>query len=221
MMDAMNSRDSDIPRPKVRYHHGNLRDALVDATRQLVVERGAEGFSLSDACRVAGVTTAAPYKHFRDKNEILEEIIMRGFDDLSAKLIEAVVAKGAGTLEGMIAMGEAYIAFAVEHTAIFRLMFGQNPALKKAESVSDTGRGCFGKVIEQVGIYCERNAVDGDARVIALELWTFVHGASSLLVDGDYEKVAPGLDVRPLLASVSARLLRAPIKIAPRGPCCD
>jgi AcrR family transcriptional regulator len=60
---------------KPRYHHGDLRQALIDASHQLLVEKGAENFSLADACRVAGVSTAAPYKHFRDKLEILEAIV--------------------------------------------------------------------------------------------------------------------------------------------------
>ena len=70
-------------RRKARYHHGELREALIGATRELVEERGAENFTLADACRVAGVTTAAPYRHFRGKQEILEEIASRGFDELS------------------------------------------------------------------------------------------------------------------------------------------
>src|SRR5688572_13022768 len=63
---------------KAPYHHGDLREALIAATRRLVMERGAEDFTLADACRVAGVTTAAPYRHFRSKQEILEEIAARG-----------------------------------------------------------------------------------------------------------------------------------------------
>jgi len=67
---------------KARYHHGELREALIRATRKLVEERGAENFTLADACRVAGVTTAAPYRHFQGKQDILAEIASRGFDEL-------------------------------------------------------------------------------------------------------------------------------------------
>src|SRR6266850_1938507 len=72
-------------RRKARYHHGELREALIRATRQLVEQRGAENFTLADACRVAGVTTAAPYRHFRGKQEILEEIASRGFEELKSR----------------------------------------------------------------------------------------------------------------------------------------
>ncbi len=194
---------------KAQYHHGDLRQALIDATRSLVAERGAENFSLADACRLAGVTTAAPYKHFRDKQEILEAIVEQGYENLAAKTMAATVAAGEGTLAAMIAMGQAYVNFAREQPAVFRLMFGQNPAIKRAEDVEETGRACFGNVIAQVALYCERQKLSGDAGVIALELWTFVHGAACLLIDADYEKVAPGLDVDALVAGVAPRLLQA------------
>lgn len=197
---------------KTRYHHGDLRQTLIDASRQLLVEKGAENFSLADACRVAGVTTAAPYKHFRDKNEILEAIVEQGFQRLADRAVGAVRAEGEGTVEGMIAMGQAYLGFAVEETAVFRLMFGHNRAIKEASDVDAEGRACFSRVIEQVAIYCASNGIEGDPGQLALELWTFVHGASCLVIDEDYEKVAPGLDVAKLIAGASSRLLPLPVK---------
>lgn len=201
-------------RPKARYHHGELREALIGATRQLVEERGAENFTLADACRVAGVTTAAPYRHFKGKQEILEEIASRGFDELRKRSMAVVAKKGEGTLEGIVALGQGYVAFAVEETAVFRLMFGQEPALKKAEHVVGTGHACFAHVIDQVALYCKRNKVRGDAQEIALKLWTFVHGAASLLIDEDYQAIAPNIDVNQLIASATPGLLVA----APRLP---
>jgi AcrR family transcriptional regulator len=194
-------------RRKAPYHHGGLREALIGATRQLVMERGAENFTLADACRVAGVTTAAPYRHFRSKQEILEEIASRGFDELRQKAMAAAAEKGAGTIEGIVAMGQTYVAFAVEETAVFRLMFGQEPSLKKAQHVVGTGHECFAHVIEQVALYCQKNRVQGDAQEIALRLWTFVHGAASLVIDQDYDVIAPQLDVNSLIANATPGLL--------------
>ena len=192
---------------RTRYHHGELREALIAATRKLVEERGAENFTLADACRVAGVTTAAPYRHFQGKQEILAEIASRGFDELKSGAMAVVAEKGEGTLEGIIALGQAYVAFAVRETAVFRLMFGQEPSLKKAKPVVGTGQDCFVHVINQVALYCKRNKVRGDAQEIALKLWTFVHGAASLLIDQDYEAVAPGIDVNKLIAAATPGLL--------------
>jgi AcrR family transcriptional regulator len=200
---------------KTRYHHGELREALIRATRKLVEERGAENFTLADACRAAGVTTAAPYRHFRGKQEILEEIASRGFDGLKERAMAVIAAKGEGTLDGIVAMGQAYVAFAVEETAVFRLMFGQQPSLKKADRVLGTGDDCFAHLITQVALYCKRNRVRGDAQEIALKLWTFVHGAASLLIDQDYEGVAPEINIDRLIADATPGLL-APSRRRPR-----
>jgi AcrR family transcriptional regulator len=207
MVTQMQATGRKTGRDKARYHHGELREALITATRQLVEERGAEHFTLADACRVAGVTTAAPYRHFRGKQEILEEIASRGFDEMRKRAMAAVAEKGEGTLEAIVAMGRAYVAFAAEETAVFRLMFGQQPSLKRADRVHDTGEDCFAHVIDQVALYCRLNRVDGDAQEIALRLWTFVHGAASLLIDGDYQSVAPTIDVDRLIASATPGLL--------------
>ena len=192
---------------KAPYHHGDLREALIAATRRLVMERGAESFTLADACRVAGVTTAAPYRHFRSKQEVLAEIASRGFDELRAQAMAVVAEKGPGTLEAIVAMGQAYVAFAVSETAVFRLMFGQEPSLKKAEHVTGTDHECFAHLIEQITLYCRKNRVGGDALQIALRLWTFVHGAASLQIDKDYLVIAPQLDVNRLIADATPGLL--------------
>jgi AcrR family transcriptional regulator len=203
---------SGVVRRKARYHHGELREALIRATRQLVEKHGAENFTLADACRVAGVTTAAPYRHFRGKEEILAEIASRGFAELSKRSTAMLAKEGDGTLEGIVAMGQAYVAFAVEETAVFRLMFGQQPSLKQAEHVLGASHACFSKLIEQVTLYCNRNKVRGDTQQIALRLWTFVHGAASLLIDEDYDAIAPNIDVNRLIASATPGLLAASLR---------
>ena len=194
---------------KERYHHGDLREALIMATRTLVEERGAENFSLADACRCAGVSTAAPYRHFRDKQEILEEICARGFELLTRQIVEAVEAHGSGTLEGITAMGRTYVAFAIGEQSLFRLMFGQHPKLKAAELVEERGHDCFEFLIGEVACYCQKNGIDGDAGEIAVQLWTLVHGAASLIIDGDYEKVVPDINVEHMIVSATGRLLGA------------
>ncbi|NCF82817.1 MAG: TetR family transcriptional regulator [Proteobacteria bacterium] len=195
---------------KAGYHHGDLREALIAAATRLVGEKGAENFTLADACRLAGVSTAAPYKHFRDRDEILEEITARGFDAFAERSMAAVEGHGVGTLEGITAMAQAYVKFAVEHQPVFRLMFGQNPALKSAEMVQAYGNRCLGRVIEQIGIYCERQGVEGDAKFLGVQVWTFVHGTASLLIDEDYASVAPDIYLEAMVAQAVPKLLSAP-----------
>jgi Tetracyclin repressor-like, C-terminal domain len=119
----------------------------------------------------------------------------------------AVAEKGPGTMEAIVAMGQTYVAFAVSETAVFRLMFGQEPSLKQAEHVAGTGHECFANLIEQIALYCQKNRARGDALEIALRLWTFVHGAASLQIDKDYLVVAPQLDVNRLIADATPGLL--------------
>ena len=198
---------ADPVQAKSKYHHGDLREALVQASYDLVAVHGAENFTLAEACRLAGVSTAAPYKHFKDRDEVLGLIVTRGFDRMSEQSMRAVEAAGVGTLAGIVAMGRAYVDFAVTNQKLFRLMFGQHPAIKSDEEVIGEGMGCFSKVIAQVAIYCERNGVPGNPDELAVRLWTFVHGAASLLIDGDYGIVAPDLDVDALIEGAAPRLL--------------
>ncbi len=191
------------------YHHGQLKEALIAAAAQLVEEKGAENFSMADACRLAGVSTAAPYRHFRDRNELLAEVVNQGFRDLAEADHQAVLTAGEGTLEGIIEMGKSYVGFAARRPGVFRLMFGQNSHVKRVEGVLEEGMECFGEVIQQVALYCETHGCKEDARQVALRLWTFVHGAASLLIDEDYAHIAPDLDVYALIAEATPRLLRS------------
>ena len=192
---------------KKRFHHGDLREALIAATRELLIEHGLDGFTLADACRRAGVTTAAPYKHFRGKHEVLQEIISRGFDELTAANAKAVTEGGPGTLAGITAMVISYLNFAVVQPPVFRLMFGHKSDLRKVEHIEESGNQCLKNVINEVAAFSRKHGQKADAELVAIRLWTFVHGASSLELDGDYERVAPGLDVRDLIADVTPGLL--------------
>jgi AcrR family transcriptional regulator len=198
-------KNADAVRAKKKsFHHGDLREALIAATRELLIEHGPDGFTLADACRRAGVTTAAPYKHFRDKQEILEEIVARSYVELRESNMRAIAEKGRGTIEGITAMGISYLEYALAQPAIFGLMFGE---LKKTSKVDALGNQCLKSVVEEVAYYSRKHGHDADAEQIAIRLWTFVHGASSLELDDNYEHVAPGLDVRALIADVTPRLL--------------
>jgi AcrR family transcriptional regulator len=192
---------------KKSYHHGELRQALIDAARQLVLEQGNEDFSLSDACRRAGVSTAAPYRHFADKQEILAEVVAQGFVDMAEKARTACERFPQGARDRIIAVGTVYLEFAIAEVALFRLMFGQKPHMEQHVGVTMKGKACFAYVMQEVVSYCEINGIDGDARMIAVQLWTLVHGAASLMIDGDYAKVAPDLQVDQMINLGTERLL--------------
>ena len=114
-----------------------------------------------------------------------------------------------GTVAGITAIGLSYLDFAVAQPAVFRLMFGHKSKIRKVKHVDESGNRCLKSVIEQVAAYSRKHGHTADAEKIAIRLWTFVHGASSLELDGDYERVAPGLNVHDLIADVTPKLLGA------------
>jgi hypothetical protein len=123
---------------------------------------------------------------------------------------------GPGTIAGITAMGISYLEFAVAQPAVFRLMFGHKSEITKVQEVNEIGDQCLKHVIDEVAAYSRKHGHKADAQQVAIRLWTFVHGASSLELDGNYERVAPGLDVRKMIAGVTPKLLDAtPVRHAP------
>src|SRR5258708_12299002 len=93
------------------YHHGNLKEALLQAALGLIAEKGAAGFTFADAARMAGVSPAAPYRHFRDRDELLSSIAQRGFEQFETALTEAWDHRRPDTLPPSQPLGKAYLAF--------------------------------------------------------------------------------------------------------------
>jgi AcrR family transcriptional regulator len=196
--------EPETERLKKPYHHGELRQALIDAARALVNERGESGFSLSDACRKAGVSTAAPYRHFADKQEILIEVAAQGFADMASRNRMEAQRHPEGSSERIVALGWVYFTFATNEPALFRLMFA---GLSDEDDLAAHGRDCFAYVVEEIVGFCAANRIEGDAWRIALELWAVVHGATSLTIDGGFAKVAPDVNVEDLIRRAADRLL--------------
>ena len=105
------------------YHHGNLREALIDATAALIQEKGPMGFTLAEAARQAGVSAAAPYRHFAGREQLLEEVARQGFLDFSARLEQTFDGGRPSPLSAFLRMGEAYLRFAAERPGFYMAMF--------------------------------------------------------------------------------------------------
>src|SRR5229473_676568 len=120
------------------YHHGNLKEALLQAALGLIAEKGAAGFTFADAARMAGVSPAAPYRHFRDRDELLSSIAQRGFEQFEAVLTKAWDDGRPDTVTAFERVGKAYLAFAREEPAFYSAMFESglpvdlNPTLQAA-----------------------------------------------------------------------------------------
>jgi len=160
-----------------RYHHGDLRRALLDATLALAEEHGAAGVTLRQAAERAGVSQTAPYRHFADKTAMLAAASEEGFRLLYARML--AVSQG-GAVQQVAAWAACYVEFAVTHTAHFRLMFGQGSAQKSTSvSLQAAARDTFQLLLQTV-----KKRFKADPHRLALEVWSLAHGMAVLAVDG-------------------------------------
>ncbi len=192
---------------KERYHHGDLRAQLVEATRQLVEEKGADHFSVSEACRVAGVSTAAPYRHFKDKDEMILAVTLEGMERKYQNMLDTVCKKPERTLSRIIALGQAYIRFARAEPGVFRLIFGNTKNHKMHEALMNQGPRHFEFVESEVAACLGKPEIDDDVRKRAFLLWTFVHGLSFLLIDEKVSISDMTLNVDLILAEIAQRVM--------------
>src|SRR5919205_4393672 len=131
---SISSRGTRMPKPRAhaavpaqpapRYHHGNLRRALIDTALAMVTEEGAWNFTLREVARRAGVSHAAPYNHFEDKAALLAEVAALGFESLRQTLEAAARGRPRSARQAFAGIGAAYVRFGVEQPAHYRLMFG-------------------------------------------------------------------------------------------------
>jgi AcrR family transcriptional regulator len=178
----MSPTQSEWPGKGGRYHHGDLGAALVDAAIELISERGVRGFSLAEASRRLGVTTAAPYRHFADRGELLAAVAVRALHVFTAML--AAETGDADTPEQRLAaMSRAYVRFAAEQRPMFDTLFSAGidksryPELKRAYEPVDA----FLSSVQEI---CDGDTAAADALAGVLE--ACAHGHATLLLDGEY-----------------------------------
>ena len=169
---------------KRTYHHGDLRRALLDATRALIAERGIDGVSLREAARRAGVSVAAPYRHFSDKAALLSGVAEEGFNQLHAALMTAVGACGPGATarQRLEKAALAYVMFALDEPAWFDAMFQVGLQTPPSARLDASGSRAFAVVANGiVACQAERSIRPGDPLDLALAAWSMMHGLAMLL----------------------------------------
>jgi AcrR family transcriptional regulator len=198
------------PRPSGRetFHHGDLRSALIAAVGELIEVHGPDGFSVAQAARRAGVSSAAPYKHFRDRPEILRAVVAAGMDRLHAAMQAAAQAHPPGSVDQVAAIGLAYVDFARAGPGVFRLVFGLTEGHEADPTLQARGQACFDVVARAVAARLCQPLADDAVQRSAYVLWTCVHGHAFLTIDRKTEGKATGFDDRSYLATV-ARLVLA------------
>lgn len=199
------------------YHHGELRQALIDAAWEMINQKGVESFTIVDAAQKAGVSKAAPYRHFKDRDALLEAVVDTGFDKLTAAALGATEPYAMGSRENIRAGGVAYVRFFHSYPAFFDLMFRGSPNHIHAISDSDFGSnteetmlraGCLQRHIDSVHDWCRLADVPETMAVdIAIKLWATVHGMVSLSLNQNLEQVDPNADIELMLHSFTDAFL--------------
>lgn len=190
------------------YHHGDLRRAILDAARELVRRDGAHRVSLRAIARQAGVSPAAPYHHFADRDAILAAVAASGFDSLGRAMLEsAAQSEEDDPFESLQRAGVAYVRFAAENPELYRLMF--SGLLNDRSAYPDLHRAAeaaFDVLQELLG--ATRSGSTGTPRSVAVATWSTVHGLAMLLIDGLLDEGSKSLGVEEVAREVTRVLGR-------------
>lgn len=185
------SRSGASTRP--RYHHGALKDALVEAAEAILLESGVTGFTLRAAARRAGVSPSAPAHHFGDAAGLLTEVAARGFEELSRDLREAAGRSGADPASRLKELGTAYVAYALKYPARVQLMFRRDMCNPQAERLMRAGNEAYvflDKAVRAFRGVAPEGPLDPHTLGVLLAAWSSVHGFALLALDGAFDTLA-------------------------------
>lgn len=196
------------------YHHGDLRNALLISARTLANEVGADKLTLREVARHTGVSHAAAYHHFADKNDLLRQLAIHAFGDLTASL-QSRIAEGGTTAEVLEQLAADYLNFARARQAEFRFMFRRDLCLPEGQvdELKDTSLASQAVVTELIRTKQDQgDLTGGDSDLLALSYWSIIHGFTMVALEtpafkGLPVQVADELarqNVRNLLAGIGA-----------------
>lgn len=185
------------------YHHGNLREALIQAARELIKEKGPAGFTFAEAARSAGVSAAAPYRHFRDREALLADVAREGFQRFEAMLTTGWANGKPDLITAFHNTGRAYLTFARTEPAYYAAMFesGLPPDLSpELRAASDRAFGVLRTAAEAlVGLLPPGRRPP--SLMMSLHVWSMAHGIASLFGRGDAGRRTLPMTAEELLES--------------------
>src|SRR6201993_4079858 len=187
---------------KATYHHGDLRVALVQAALELLEERGETELSLRAVARRAGVSAAAPYRHYADREALISAVAAVGYRELAERLVAAHPSPS--TPEQLASVAIAYVQFALERPALFRIMFGEPCDRDNDERVAATAA-----VSLYVRGIVERSFPQADAEAMGTGIWELVHGLPFLYLDGKLDASRPTAVAARVRTTIEALLAEA------------
>jgi AcrR family transcriptional regulator len=180
-------RSSGRSKSRRSYHHGNLREALIEAALDLIADKGPAGFTFAEAARAAGVSPAAPYRHFADRDALMADVARRGFERLETVLSEAWDDGRPKPMTAFQNLGRAYLAFANDEPAYYAAMFETGLPPDLDPELAQAGDRAFAVMRDA----CETivagmpAAQRPPALMVSLHIWALAHGIASLFARGD------------------------------------
>jgi AcrR family transcriptional regulator len=192
------------------YHHGNLKEALIRAALELIAQKGPAGFTFAEAARWAGVSPAAPYRHFRDRDDLLADVARRGFDQFETALTRAWDGGRPDAFTAFDRVGKAYLRFARSEPAYYSAMFEAGIPLEASPELRDAGERAFAVLraaTEQLvaAMPAKRRP---PVLMMALHIWALSHGIASLFGRGDAARRALPMSAEELLEAAVLVYLR-------------
>jgi len=169
------------------YHHGNLKEALIRAALELIAQKGPAGFTFAEAARWAGVSPAAPYRHFRDRDELLIDVARRGFAQFEAGLSRAWDGGRPNAFTAFDSVGKAYLQFAKTEPAYYSAMFEAGIPPETSPELRDAGARAFTVLRTATERLVETMPTRSRPPVLmmTLHIWAMSHGIASLFGRGD------------------------------------
>ena len=184
--------DSPVPRMRRkagRYHHGQLKAALISAGRMLLEERGLHGFTLRECARRARVSHAAPAHHFGSVDDLLAEIAAQGFDELSAAM-DAAALDSHDAARRLVAIGRGYVGFALANNAVFQLMFNSDTHRDDHERLGRAAKAAYARLTDGISDVVPQSS-PGAQQAMADLAWAGVHGFAMLALGGEFDAARP------------------------------
>jgi AcrR family transcriptional regulator len=192
------------------YHHGNLKEALLRAALELIAQKGPAGFTFAEAARWAGVSPAAPYRHFRDRDELLANIALRGFRQFEQALGRAWDEGRPDVFFALDRLGRAYLDFARSEPAYYSAMFEAGIPLTDNPELREAGDRAFAVLRSAAEKLCAQVPARDrpPTLMVALHVWAVAHGIASLFGRGDAARRALPIAAEELLEAQMLIYLR-------------
>ena len=169
------------------YHHGNLKQALIDATIALITDKGPSGFTMSEAAKQAGVSAAAPYRHFKGREDLIAEVAKQGFA-MFADLLEYAYTKGSGSaVASLEATGRAYLAFARKHPGHYIAMFESGVSINADPELAAVANRALGVLTKAADNLSSNLPADKrpPSTMVSQHIWAMSHGIVELYARGE------------------------------------